>query len=164
MPIMKTRMRLGALVLAVAAVFVILYAETVVVKVKTTAIRKEPKFTSATLATLKTGAPLDRLASKDGWFQVKTKAGVTGWVHSSAIDTKKFTLAAMDKTMKTEATSGEVALASKGFNKQVEDAYKARNQAADFAAVDRMEALKALAADIEAFLKRGRLGELGGAR
>ncbi len=161
---MNKRMRLGALVLAVAAVFVLLYAETVVVKVKTTAVRKEPKFTSAVVANLQAGAALEKTAAKDGWFQVKTKAGAAGWVHSSAIDTKKFTLTAMDKTMKTEATAGEVALASKGFNKQVEDAYKARNAAADFAAVDRMEALKALAADIEAFLKRGRLGELGGAR
>ncbi len=161
---MSKRIRLGALVLAVALVFVLLYAETAVVKVKTTALRKEPKFTAATVAILKAGAALEKTAAKDGWFQVKTKSGATGWVHSSAIDTKKFTLAAMDQTMKTEATSGEVALASKGFNKQVEDAYKARNAAADFAAVDRMEALKALAADIEAFLKRGRLAELGGAR
>ena len=161
---MKKHIRLCALLLAVAAVFVYLLAETVVVKVKTTAVRKEPKFYAATVATLKAGAPLEKLAAKDGWFQVKTKTGVTGWVHSSAIDTKKFDLMAMDKTMKTEASSSEVALASKGFNKQVEDAYKARNQAANFAAVDRMEALKALAADIEAFLKRGRLGEFGGAK
>lgn len=161
---MNKRIRFGALLLAVAAVFVYLLAETVVVKVKTTAVRKEPKFTAAVVATLQAGAPLEKLADKDGWFQVKTKAGVTGWVHSSALHTKKFDLLAMDKTMKTEASSGEIALASKGFNKQVEDAYKARNQAANFAAVDRMEALKALAADIEAFLKRGRLGEFGGAK
>jgi uncharacterized protein YgiM (DUF1202 family) len=161
---MNKRIRFGALLLAVAAVFVYLLAETVVVKVKTTAVRKEPRFTAAVVATLQAGAPLEKLTAKDGWFQVKTKTGVTGWVHSSAIDTKKFDLLAMDKTMKTEASSGEIALASKGFNKQVEDAYKARNQAANFAAVDRMEALKALAADIEAFLKRGRLGEFGGAK
>ena len=40
--------------------------------------------------------------------------------------------------MKTQASASEVALAGKGFNKQVEDSYKAKHADANFAAVDRM--------------------------
>ena len=46
------------------------------------------------------------------------------------------------RPMKTQATASEVALAGKGFNKQVEDSYKAKNPQLNFAAVDRMLQVK----------------------
>jgi hypothetical protein len=161
---MKRRLRLGALALAVLLVFVYLLAETITVKVKTTSVRRDPKFYAASLATIQAGAALEKLAAKDGWFRVKTKSGVTGWVHSSAIDMRKFDLTAMGGTQKTQASSGEVALAAKGFNKRVEDQYRAKNAAANYAGVDKMEKFIVLPAEVEEFLKRGKLGEFGGAR
>ena len=129
---MKKPARLTVLVAAVLVVFVFLLAETVVVKVKTTSIRSEPKFTAAVVAALKAGDSLEKLEARSGWVKVKTKAGVVGWVHSTAVQTKKVNLTAMDKTMQTQASAGEVALAAKGFNKQVEDKYRAANPAARF--------------------------------
>ncbi len=161
---MKKRLRLGALALAVLLVFVYLLAETITVKVKTTSVRRDPKFYAASLATIQAGAPLEKLALKNGWFQVKTKDGVTGWVHSSAIDTRKFDLTALGGTQQTQASSGEVALAAKGFNKRVEDQYRAQNAAANYAGVDKMEKFTVLPAAVEEFLKRGKLGEFGGGR
>lgn len=161
---MKKHARLMFLIAAVLVVIVILFAETVVVKVKTTGIRRDPKFTSPILASIKAGDALEKIESRSGWVKVKTKGGVIGWIHSTAVEARKLDLLAMDKTMKTQASASEASLAAKGFNKQVEDKYRAGNAAADFADVDAMEKVKPTAAEVEAFLKQGKLGEFGGAR
>jgi len=161
---MKKRARLTFFIAAVLVVFVFLLAETVVVKIKATNIRRDPKFTAPIIAAIKAGDALEKLEARDGWVKVKTKAGVVGWIHSTAVETKKFDLLAMDKTMKTQASSSEVALAAKGFNKQVEEKYRTGNAAADFATVDALEKVKPTAAEVEAFMREGRLGEFGGVR
>jgi hypothetical protein len=161
---MKRPFRGPALAGALAVLTVLLLAETVVVKIQTTNLRKEPKFYSQTIASLTAGSPLEKMSSQDGWFKVRTSAGVVGWIHSSAVETKKFNLLAMDKSMKTQASAGEVALAAKGFNKQVEENYKAKHGEANFAAVDRMLQLKISPSDVEAFLRKGKLGEFGGGK
>lgn len=161
---MKRPFRGPALAGALAVLTVLLLAETVVVKIQTTNLRKEPKFYSQTIASLTAGSPLEKLSSQDGWFKVRTSAGVVGWIHSSVVETKKFNLLAMDKSMKTQASAGEVALAAKGFNKQVEENYKAKHGEANFAAVDRMLQLKISPSDVEAFIRKGKLGEFGGGK
>lgn len=149
---------------ALLALAVLLVAETVVVKVQTTSLRKEPKFYSAAVAALKAGDSLTKLASQNGWVQVKTSSGVVGWIHSSAVETKKFNLASVGGTRKTQASASEVALAGKGFNKQVEDSYKANHRDANFAAVDRMLKLSVSPAEVEAFIKKGKLAGSGGGK
>lgn len=161
---MKRPARWTIPVAAVLALVALLLAETLSVKVKTTAVRRDPRFTAPILASLKAGDPVEKLEAREGWVKVRTKAGAVGWVHSTAVEARKAGLAAMDRTMKTQASSSEVALAAKGFNKQVEDKFRAGNPAADFAAVDALEKVKPTAAEIEAFMKEGKLGELGGGR
>lgn len=161
---MKKTVRATALTAAILAVFVFLLAETVVVNIKSTSVRKDPKFTSAALAAIKAGDALEKLESQSGWVKVRTQAGVVGWVHSTAVTGKRVRLTGTDKAMPTQASAGEIALAAKGFNKQVEDKYRAENPGLDFAAVDALEKLRPTAAEIEAFLKAGRLGEFGGAK
>lgn len=161
---MKKPAHMAFLVSMVLAVFVFLLAETVMVKVKTTSVRRDPKFTSTVVAALKAGEALEKLETRSGWVKVKTKAGVVGWVHSTAVQTKKVTLTASDKTMQTQASAGEVALAAKGFNRQIEASYRAANPEVNFADVDALEKIRPTAAEIEAFLKLGQLGEYGGAK
>jgi len=161
---MEKPRRLIFLLGAVFLVFVYLLAESVIVKIQTTNVRQEPKFYAVSLATVQAGGSLEKLAEKEGWIQVRTADGVTGWIHSSAVETKKFTLTGIDGNMKTEASASEVALASKGFNKSVEENYKARHAEANYAAVDLMERFKVTPAAVAEFLKKGRLGEFGGAR
>jgi hypothetical protein len=90
--------------------------------------------------------------------------GVEGWIHSQAVQTGKFAVAAMDKSLKTSATADEVALAGKGFNKQVEDEYKSRNRGMSFGEVDRMLRIKVTPNELRKFLMDGKLAEFGGAR
>ena len=141
-----------------------LLAETLIVKVQTTYVRKEPKFYSSPIATLRAGESVTQISSQAGWFKVRTSKGVEGWIHSNSVQGGKLTIAAMDKSLKTSATADEVALAGKGFNKQVEDAYKSRNKGMSFGEVDRMLRIKVTPDELRKFLMDGKLAEFGGAR
>jgi uncharacterized protein YgiM (DUF1202 family) len=148
---------LGLVLLAAAA-------DTIVVKIQTSAIRQSPQFFAPVVATVKAGDKLIKVAESNGWIQVKTAAGASGWIHSGAVETPKINLLASNSSMKTQASSSEVALAGKGFNKQVEDSYKAKNPQLNFAAVDRMLQVKATSTQIESFLRGGQLNPFGGAK
>ena len=142
----------------------VLLAETLVVKIQTTQVRKDPKFYAQVLATLQAGESVEKIGAQAAWFQVKTAKGIVGWVHSSALETKKFNLFAMNKTLKTQASASEVALAGKGFNKQVEASYRAKHGEMSFAWVDKMLEIKIPPTQIEDFLKKGKLGEFRGSK
>jgi uncharacterized protein YgiM (DUF1202 family) len=158
-----SRLKLLFIGLAVVCVALLL-AETLIVKVQTTYVRKEPKFYSPPVATLSAGESVTQISSQAGWFKVRTSKGVEGWIHSQAVQAGKFAVAAMDKSLKTSATAGEVALAGKGFNKQVEDEYKSRNMGMSFGEVDRMLGIKVTPDELRRFLMDGKLAEFGGAR
>lgn len=160
---MKRPSRAQVLLIAVLAVFVaVLLAETLVVKVRTTNLKKEPVFYAPTVAVLQAGTQVEKIGEQQGWFQVRTPQGQTGWLHSSAVQAKKLSL--LPTQAKTGATAQEVSLAGKGFNKQVEEQHKSGNPSLNYAAVDKMLRLKVDPAQLKAFLEKGRLGEFGGAR
>lgn len=151
------------LVLSLLVIFVsLLLAETLIIKVQSTNVRSNPKFYASSLAALKAGEQVEKLGGQGGWFQVKTSGGVVGWIHSSAVAVQKFDLFAIDKSMKTEASTGEVALAGKGFNKQVEESYRAKHGDVSYIWVDRMLLIKVTPSEVEEFLKEGKLSEFGG--
>lgn len=158
-----SRFRLFVFGLAVVCVAV-LFAQTLFVEVQTTYVRKEPKFYSPAVAALQAGESVTRIASEAGWFKVRTAEGVEGWIHSSAVRTGKFAVAAVDQPLKTSATAEEVALAGKGFNKQVEEEYKNRNKGLSFVEVERMLKIKVSPDELRRFLVEGKLAEFGGAR
>ncbi|MFC2169411.1 SH3 domain-containing protein [Acidobacteriota bacterium] len=161
---MKRPFRFTFFMWACFAVTAIIVAETLLVKVQTTNLRKEPKFYAQTLAVLKAGERLEKVSSQGDWVKVRTAGGIEGWIHSSAVQTKKFDLLAMDKSLKTQASADEVALAGKGFNKQVEDKYKAQHSEISFAEVEKMLKMKVTPSQIRSFLKQGKLGEFGGGK
>ncbi len=152
--------------LGLLALFVTLVlAETLIVKVQSTSLRKTPKFYGAVVQALKSGDKVEKVTSQpDGWLQVKTSGGAVGWIHSSAVEVQKFNLTAMDTGLKTQASASEVALAGKGFNKQVEESFRAKHKEANFAEVDRMLQLKVTSAALEEFLKQGQLGDWRGGK
>ena len=140
----------------------LLVAETLVVKVQSTSLRSSPKFYASAIQALKAGDKVEKITAQDGWIQVKTSGGTVGWVHSSAVLVPKFDLMASKQGLQTQTSSGEIALAGKGFNKQVEENYRAKNKGLSFAWVDKMLQIKISAAQVEAFLKKGRLAGQGG--
>jgi len=162
---MRVPNRIKFLVFAVLIAFTaVVLAETMVVKVQTTNLKKEPKFFADTIAVLKIGDSVETIGLQDGWFNVKTSAGQVGWLHSSALMEKKSGFSVLSTSVSAQTTGEEVALAAKGFNKQVEDKYKADNPNIDFTWVDKMLKIKVSPKEIAEFLKKGKLGESGGAK
>lgn len=152
----------GLVILLFVVFIALLFAETLIVKVQSTSLRKSPKFYAPGVMTLKAGEKLEKLSSQDGWLEVRSSNGTVGWIHSSAIDVQKFKLMATDERLKTQAAAGEVALAGKGFNKQVEESFRARHGEANYVWVDKMLLIKIPISEIEAFMRSGRLGEFRG--
>ncbi len=160
---MNKTSRIRTLVFAVLIICVtFLIAENLFVKVQSARLRKEPKFYAATIVILKAGESVAKISSQAGWYKVRTAGGIQGWLHSSAVQTKKVDLVTMDKSLKAKASADEVALASKGFNEQVEKEYKARHKDISFAWVDRMLTFKVSPEQLRKFLKEGKLAEFGG--
>ena len=160
---MKMPSRMKFLVVCIFILLVtVLIAETLMVKVQTTHLREEPKFYASTVAVLNAGEVVEKISAASGWYQVRTAKGTVGWLHSSAVQTGKFDLAAMDRPLTTKATADEIALAGKGFNEQIEESYRAKHSEANFAAVDRMLKIQVSQNELLKFLKEGGLGIYGG--
>jgi hypothetical protein len=83
--------------------------------------------------------------------------GRTGWMHVSALTEQEIVLKPTDKDIQTAASSDELALAGKGFNKQVEDQYR-KQARLDYAQVDKMEKIVVPPKYIREFIRVGRLG------
>ena len=78
-------------------------------------------------------------------------------MHTSALSAKRIVLVAGQEEARTAASNDELALAGKGFNADVEAAFKARNKAIDFSWIDRMEAMRIAPSALQAFLRAGAL-------
>jgi uncharacterized protein YgiM (DUF1202 family) len=139
----------------------VLLAQTVTIMVKDTKVRSSPKFYASSIYSAKRGEQLTKVATQQDWYQVKTPAGKIGWVHASAVETKKLKLSS-GQWVETEASPQEVALAGKGFNQEVETQYRQNHPDLDFTWVDRMERMEIPEGEMVAFLKEGKLGEYGG--
>lgn len=128
------------------------------VQVKQGQVRATPSFLGKVVVTLAYGDRVETLEDKDGWIKVMPpKNASPGWMHSSALTEKKIVLKAGKKEEEVAASTGELALAGKGFNADVEAEFKARNKGIDFTWIDRMQAMMVPPNRIPAFLKEGGL-------
>jgi uncharacterized protein YgiM (DUF1202 family) len=163
----RMRMKFLSLLMTVllfSAVFVFPQsAKQMSVTVKETQVRATPSYLGKVLAVLAYGDQVDVLAEQAGWARVRLP-NAEGWVHLSALSSKRIVLRSGSQNVGTGASSGEVALAGKGFNQEVEDKYKQDNQL-DYTWVDRMGSFTVSAEQVLAFLEQGNLNtEIGGAQ
>ncbi len=106
---------------------------------------------------LKYGDQVTVLETKGDWFRVKAPDGKTeGWMNKSALSAKRIVLGSGQGTAKSDVDSSEVSLAGKGFNKQVENEYKAGGKV-DYAWVDKAEGMGLPVDACVAFLREGGL-------
>lgn len=139
----------------------ILVAQTITIKVKETRVRSSPRFYARSIYRAEGGDRLEKVGEFQGWYEVRTPDAQVGWVHSSAVETKKLRLSS-GEWVETEASPDEVALAGKGFNEEVEAEYRRTHADLDYTWVDRMEKMEVTEEEMLDFLKEGRLGEYGG--
>jgi len=133
------------------------------VQVKQSPVRTAPSFLARIIASLQYGDRVYVVSHRGTWTQVFVgTAGIKGWVHSSALTRKKIILKAGADDVNKTATSDELALAGKGFNKQVEGEFKSKNRNLDYTRIDKMEKVKVPQDDIRKFLKEGAVSPQGG--
>lgn len=164
---MRSRMRLRAsLVLAaLAAGACTAGAATMSVQVKSGQIRATPSFLGRVVAPLSYGDRVQILETKNPWMHVAGPRGQRGWVHGSALTEKKIAMSSGSRDVETGASSDELALASKGFNSDVEADFKSKHKNVDFTWVNRMEKWKVSPEQMQEFLNEGGLKPSeGGAR
>jgi SH3-like domain-containing protein len=133
------------------------------VQVKQGQVRATPSFLGKILATLSYGDRVEVLEDKGGWIRIVPPGkGSPGWMHSSALSEKRIVLKAGKKEAEVAASGGELALAGKGFNADVEAEFKRKNKEIDFSWIDRMQAIKVPQEKISAFLREGDLAPVQG--
>lgn len=157
--------RLISAVLLALATAASAQTKTMSLQVRKGELRSTPSYLGAIVGSAAYG---DRFAveeTRGAWMRVKAKTGsASGWLHDSALTTKKVTLKAGEKDAEVAASSGELALAGKGFNSEVEAQFKAQNKEANFSAVDLMESIRIGVREMQDFLKAGAVTPKGGAQ
>lgn len=140
-----------------------LAAEQMSIQIKQAQLRSTPSFLGKIEVSLVYGDRVDVLEERTDWTLVGVpESMLQGWVHNSALTTKKLALQAGSAT--TGASNDELVLAGKGFNAQVEERYKQENQELDYARIDQMEREFVVSPEaIQQFLKQGGLMPEGGA-
>jgi len=157
---MRVRLLAAAvLLLAAGAAF----AAEMSVTVKQTQVRDKPSYLGKILGPLFYGDRVTVLdQSNKAWVKVTGPDGkLQGWVSASALTTKKIELAAGSENVQQGASSGEVALAGKGFNETVEKQYRADGKL-DYTWVDKMEKITVSPEQLSKFISDGGLSAEGG--
>jgi hypothetical protein len=133
------------------------------VQVKEAHVRSAPSFLSEIVGRFFYGDRL-RVAEKRGsWCKVgPTEGAVKGWMHASALTKKKVVLEPGEADVEEAATTDELALAGKGFNKQAEEHFSTNNPDADYTWIDRMEKIVVSNDRMRRFLEEGGLSPKGG--
>jgi len=120
-------------------------------------VRSSPSFLGRAVATIEYGDSVRIRSERGSWFEIDIpESRDRGWVHASALERKRIVFGARTDDVATEATSGEIALAGKGFNREVEERYIEETEL-DFSRIDLMEGYLVSSRAIGDFLSSGGL-------
>ena len=112
-------------------------AATMSVQVKKSPLRGSPSFLSKMTGEVHYGDRLEVLEKNNSWVKVQA-VGLEGWLHNSALSEKKIELDAGKRDMASTADAGEVALAGKGFNAEIEEEFR-KDSELNYQAVDQIQ-------------------------
>jgi opacity protein-like surface antigen len=153
---MKKALMLASLVvfLAGAASAQVARGNTAYVTAKTIKVKSSTGFFAGSRGTLSYGAQVTVLQIQGKWAEIRSAGSpsITGWIASSNLTTRRISASGGG----TSASASEVALAGKGFNEEVENAYKAGGNL-NYADVDKTEALQVSQDDLYRFVTDGLL-------
>ncbi|MFH1477055.1 MAG: SH3 domain-containing protein [Verrucomicrobiota bacterium] len=143
-----------AITVVMAANIMTASAATMSVQVKDAPVRATPSFVGKVVGALVYGDRVEIQQTQGAWSKV-AGAGVSGWMHTSALSSRKIVLASGQEQAKVAASGDELALAGKGFNSDVEAQFKSAHKDIDFTWIDRMEKIKIPPSEMQSFLKDG---------
>lgn len=132
-------------------------AETITVITKENAIREYPRFFAPVKAFVKYGDLLSVLNKEKDWYKVKFK-NISGYIHNTAVEERSISIQGK-YPISTTTSEGEITLAGKGFNPQVERAYKNKYPQMRYDLVDKIEKYDVSERELMSFIKAGGLSE-----
>jgi hypothetical protein len=137
-------------------------AQNVSVQLLNAKLRSAPKHFSSSTLDLKFGDTLKVISKSNGWLNVTTPNGQSGYVHESAITTKQIVLTSKQVTLADVAVDeSQVYLAGKGFNAGVEKSFSTQESDTNYTAIDQMSKTLQVSPEQSAkFIKDGKLTEL----
>jgi len=118
------------------------------VAVENANVKSSTSFFARDLGTLPLGQEVTALRDSGRWTEVRA-GNLTGWVVSASLSPRRTVRAA------SPVTPGEVALAGKGFGREVENQYRLTGP--DYSLVDAMETVVIPMAELRRFIIEGRL-------
>ena len=131
------------------------FADTMSVQVKKSSLRDRPSFLGKMVGKVTYGQELEVIEKKSTWLKVRSE-DVTGWLHPSALTSKKIYLQSGEKDVSRTAGTGEMALAGKGFNEEVEKEFR-KDTELNYEAVDQIESYEVSNHDKFYFIRDGGL-------
>jgi hypothetical protein len=123
------------------------------VAVRTVALKSSTGFFAGNRGTLNYGDRVTVLQVSGRYVEVRSAANssLTGWTASANLTTRQVV-----SGNTSTASTREVAMAGKGFNQEVENAYRTQGDL-NYADVDRVESITVSETDLRQFLEEGRL-------
>jgi uncharacterized protein YgiM (DUF1202 family) len=125
--------------------------QTAYVTAKSLPVKSGTGFFARTLGTLKYGDPVTVVRVNGKWAEIRSSVQINGWAAQANLSAKRVTASGG-----SAASSKEVAMAGKGFNEEVENAYKS-GHAVNYGAVDAVESNEVSDEELLAFIGEGRL-------
>lgn len=132
------------------------HADTLRVVVRESAVRADCRFFAPIRSTVQSNDQLAVIAKNGDWYRVTFK-GVNGCIHKSAVQSRTYSFSGTDASSQGGASEDEVSLAGKGFNPQVESAYRKKNSELDFKTVDTIQQYQVAADSLKSFIEAGGL-------
>ena len=128
------------------------------VQVQTGQLRSSPSFLAGIVGEVPYARQVQVLEERAGWMHVAVPGtSLSGWVHGSALSSRRIVLQAGAEDVERAATTGEIALAGKGFNEQVEREFRNQNPNIDFRTINQMQASRPTMSQIQQFARDGQL-------
>lgn len=134
------------------------------VQVRSAKIRSTPEFWGASVSGVSYGDKVGVIPGQKGeggWLKVKGAGGKEGYLHVSALTSRKVVLRASDQKPSHGVSSSDVVLAGKGFSKEVEANYS-KSHALNYKGVDQIERERIGEGELRSFVKGGNLGRAKG--
>ena len=119
---------------------------------RTADLKSSTWFFAGTRGTLEMGAQVSVLQVNGNWAEVRSAANssLSGWTPVSNLSARRIVAGG------SGASASELALAGKGFDRDVENAFKS-GENLNYADVDRTEAIMVSPQELYAFISEGRL-------
>lgn len=134
---------------------------TVSVQIESAKLRASPQPWARAVADLNYGDKVNVSSIERGWVKGAIASSVEGYVHESAVTSKKILLKSVAASLDDlTVDDSDVYLAGKGFNRSTEELLAKRDTALNFGAVDKMVAIaRSAEVGVGSFVEKGKLVE-----